>query len=180
VRMRSATGVELDPRGSLALHDFRWPAADHELGQDGQELTSRLSGSDVKISISSLSYLRAAEITSHYMVGSLAIRALMPLVPVSWPRPLGAHRGLTQYGCVGPLHRPPLCGSLRCLASGISYRSVRIIGKEARTFRGRPRQSLDRYHAVAHGEDESLQSRGNLELGEDASHVGVYRSHAHM
>ena len=35
-RMRSATGVELDPSGSLALHEFRWPAADHELGQDAQ------------------------------------------------------------------------------------------------------------------------------------------------
>ena len=97
--MRSATGIELDPRGSLALHEFRWPAADHELGQD---------------------------------------------------------------------------------ASGISYRSARIIGKEARTFRGRPRLSLDRYYTVAHGEDESLQSRRNFELGEDVSHVGVNRSHAHV
>ena len=45
---------------------------------------------------------------------------------------------------------------------------------------GRPRLSLDRYHAVAHGEDERLQSGGNLELGEDVSHVGVNRSHAHV
>jgi hypothetical protein len=28
-----------------------------------------------------------------------------------------------------------LCASLRCLASGVSYRSARIIGKKARTFR---------------------------------------------
>jgi hypothetical protein len=87
--MRSATGVELEPRGRLSLHEFRWPAADHELGQDAQELPSRSSDSDVKISISGLSSLRAAEITSRYMAGSLAIRTLMPLAPVSWPRPLG-------------------------------------------------------------------------------------------
>src|SRR5215210_1761279 len=88
--MRSATWVELDPRGRLSLHEFRWPTAYHELGQDAQELPpSRSSGSDVKISISGLSSLRAAEITSRYMAGSLAIRALMPLAPVSWPRPLG-------------------------------------------------------------------------------------------
>jgi hypothetical protein len=36
--MRSATGVEFDPRGRLSLHEFRWPTADHELGQDAQEL----------------------------------------------------------------------------------------------------------------------------------------------
>jgi hypothetical protein len=178
--MRSATGVELDPRSSLALHEFRWSAADHELGQDAQELPSRSSGSDMKISISGLSSSRAAEFTSWYMAGSLALRPLMPLASVSWPRPLGARRGLTAHGCVRPLHRPPLCGSLRCLASRISNRSARIIGKEVRTFRGRPRLSLDRYHAVRHGEDESLQSRRNLKLRKNVRHMGVYRSHAEM
>src|SRR5215217_7422706 len=58
---------------------------------------SRSSGSDMKISISGLSSLRAAEITSRYMDGSLAIRALMPLAPVSWPRPLGGHVGALRH-----------------------------------------------------------------------------------
>jgi len=87
--MRSATGVDLDPSGRLALHELRWPAADHELGHDAQELplqVIRLGREDLDIG---LSYLRAAEITSRYMAGSLAIRALMPLPPVSLPWPLG-------------------------------------------------------------------------------------------
>src|SRR5215210_5180784 len=40
--------------------------------------------------------------------------------------------------------------------------------------------SLDRDHAVAHGEDERLQPRRDLELGEDVRHVGVYRSLANV
>src|SRR5215208_7224538 len=65
-------------------------------------------------------------------------------------------------------------------ASGFSQRSARIIGKMSRTFRVRPRLSLDRYHAVAHGEDEGLQSRRNLEFRKNVRHMGVYRSHTEV
>jgi hypothetical protein len=142
--MRSATGVELDPRAA-----------------------SR-----------SASFVGRLQTTS--WAGSLAIWPLMPLASVSWPRPLRARRGLTAHGCVRPHHRPPLCGSLRCLATRISCGSARIIGKEVRMFRVRPRLSLDRYHAVAHGEDEGLQSRRNLEFRKNVRHMGVYRSHAEV
>jgi hypothetical protein len=63
--MRSATGVELDPCRSLSLHEFRWPAAETtKWGRMRKNSPSSSSGSDVKISISGLSSLRAAQITS--------------------------------------------------------------------------------------------------------------------
>ena len=60
----------------------------------------------------------------------------MPLARVSWPRPLGGtSRPYGTWLCTPAPSSSIVWIVEMLLASGISYRSARIIGKEGRTFR---------------------------------------------
>src|SRR5215207_10128351 len=132
------------------LQTTRW-------GRRRENSLSRSSGSAVKTSMPGLSSRRAAEITSRYMAGPLAIKALT--------RTLCGQGSCANFPWIHSVDRgggPPLEFCID--RSGLPA----------------VRSSFDRDHAVAHGEDERLQPRRHFELGEDVGHVGVDRPFAHV